>query len=191
MILSAPPTRTATNVVELNEENISRVRWGVRLAKERALLGTGAELFDELPHALPPGADDEDDYPMLYLNGESEQLGPLLAYTMKYYPASRIRTINCGDRGVGNTLTQFTVIARTHGLADAFRQHSVVTIITSAYHVPRVTYTAERWLDGICSWVVAAVPLQGDIHFPITLEHIKAELDRVAKYIPKGDLARP
>lgn len=191
MVLSAPPTVTATGYVEDNEENVARIRWGIVLAKHQAISGAGAEWFDELPDHISPGYITDEDFPLLYLNGETEQLGAMVIVAKKYYPHSRIRTINCGDRGVGNTLTQFKVIAETPELISEFQRYSTVTVVTSACRVPRVVYTAMKWLGGACRVIVQAVPLLGDICFPISLDHIKAELDQITRDVPQGDIDRP
>ncbi len=188
MVVSAPPTLSDAEHVEDNPENTARVLFGVFLCKLKAL--SGDEWFDELPKKLSPKLD-QDTLPLLYINAETQQLYALLELAKRYYPAKRIRAINCGNRRVGNTLTQFTTIADTPALREAFHKHGKVTIVTSAYHVPRIYLTAKKCFEEICEFTVEPVPLAGPIHFPVTLELIKAELDRITKYVEKGDLARP
>lgn len=188
LVPSAPPTITDAEHCEDNPENAARIHFGIFLCKLKML--SGDEWFDELPAKLPPDLD-VDSFPLLYINAEAQQLYALLELAKRYYPAERIRAINCGNRRVGNTLTQFTTIADTPALRQAFIEHGKVTVVTSAYHVPRIYLTAKKCLEGICEFTVEPVPLVGPIQFPVTLELIKAELDRIAKYIEKGDLARP
>ncbi len=169
VILSGPYEKLPDGQIkEDSQENRARITFGIEVLKKV----TAAR-----------GEEDVRKGPPLILNGETEQLDAMekIAHSLGY-PAEMIELVDCGKRGVGNTKTQFTVMendARFKGLRH-------LTFISSAYHVPRVTRTAEKNIGMTTEYEVLPVPL-GQFSFNIFM--IRGEIRRILAYTAKGDIA--
>ncbi len=188
MVLSAPPTIGRPINTEINSENHARILYAIKICKRSAeFSGVDWQNF-----GTRDWCESDQNCPMLYINALTEQLNLMLELAKIKYPASRIKVIDCGNLGVGNTLTQFKAIAENSVLADEFRKYKRMAIVTSAYHVPRVTLTAKKWIADIaCKVSVEPVPLQGDVSLPFDVLSFTKELARIIEYYGKGDIARP
>lgn len=158
IVLSAPPSLNKEDERgrEANPENVARVTKGVELARH----------FNT----------------KLFLNGETEQLPWMRTIAQELYlEPERIVTIDCGARGVGNTKTQFEVMAKD----DQFKALSYLTLVTSLYHVPRVSRTAKKWMPWI-TWQIYGLTLQ---EFPFDVPtQVGGEIRRIIDYTQKGDI---
>jgi hypothetical protein len=158
IVLSAPPSlnKEDEREREANPENVARVTKGVEIARR-----SGAKLF---------------------LNGETEQLPWMQKIAQELYlEPERIVTIDCGARGVGNTKTQFEVMAQD----NQFRSLNYLVLVTSLYHVPRVSRTGKKWMPWV-NWWVCGLTLQ---EFPFDVPMmVGGEIRRIIEYTQKGDI---
>lgn len=179
MVLSAAPDLSAEGREEREKtpENWARIKLGwSTLRKLRA---------------------EYDRDPLFILNGETEQLLPLWEIAEDFGAGQiEVTLINCGRRGVGNTKTQFEEFS-----AAALRYNWVLplpperlyhlAIITSDYHVPRVTRTASLQLPSThFSYEVLGVHRDEKLGFGYDVTNqVIGEVKRILHYAKKGDIA--
>jgi len=122
--------------------------------------------------------------PLFILNGEAEQLQPMKEIAVAIgIPEEKLYLLSCGNRGAGNTRTQFTQIMNSPDLKS--RSHFIV--VTSAYHVSRVARTAKKHLPEFVDFEVFGVPFK-DFSFSV-FRKVKGEVKRILSYSRKGDIA--
>lgn len=167
VVLSAPPTITPTEHIEANQENTARIRHGIDLV-----------LTSSSPRQ-----------PVLYLNGEVQQLwamNMLVRLSGVGVRDESIKSINCGNRGIANTLTQFQAIKADQVLCETLKAAGVTAFVTSLYHVPRVRRTARHVIGDLFPWVVVSVPMSA---CSFDLQLIPREIGKIITYVEKGDLS--
>lgn len=184
VVLSGPPVKDSMGeiITERSPENFARVVFGVQIANEVVSTRLGVPLDqitseDVLGHA-----------PLLVLNGETEQLPSMMELaTENGFPAERILSLDCGPRGVGNTKTQFEVMNQESQLSDL----QEITVITSAYHVPRTERTANANLKNGVHFKVIPVPnVKDEVTSTDMVKKVLGEVKRIERYSSKGDISR-
>jgi hypothetical protein len=175
MVLAIRPDQDEDGYVARHDtpENRARIGAGVDLALaieaarwERASAGA------RLPAA-----------PLLILNGEDEQFPMMIDVALEFGARpDRLLSVACGPLGRANTRTQFEVLHAMPWLADI--QH--LTIITTAYHVPRVRRTARANLPEQVQFEVLPAPYAA---YPFNLFKIRSEIARIRQYAARGDIA--
>ncbi len=158
IVLSAPPSldKKDEREREANPENVARVTKGVELARH---FGT-----------------------KLFLNGETEQLPWMKTIARElYFEPEKTVLIDCGRRGIGNTKTQFEVMAQN----NQFNALSYLTLVTSLYHVPRVFRTAKKWMPWVY-WHVYGLTLQ-EFPFDVPMQ-VGGEIRRIIECTQRGDI---
>lgn len=188
MVLSAPPSREFTDRErrEKNPENLARVPYGIEVIRKIVAQRTH-KLIDNL------SSEDLANGPFLLLNGDEEQIGPMKEIALKYgFSENKIILLDAGPRDdtptrkAANTKTQFDAVNDAPALEDF--EH--ITIITSLYHIPRVTRTADKNIRPSLDFTVLGVPrkiFDFDVY-----RKVKGETKRILQYIKKGDLvAKP
>lgn len=160
--LSAPQIVIDGLIVEKSPENIARIKTGIELAIACA---QQYDLALNENHLIKNG-------PTLILNGETEQLPAMVEIAVSmHYP--KISLVNSGDRGKSHTGTQ---IARLNcHLSDG----ASIIIVTSGYHVPRTTRTADKYLGSRIRFEVVPVPFNV---FPYSVWKIKGEIKKILRY---------
>lgn len=180
VVLSAPPERDELGniVTEASEENRARISFGIELMKQiaaaKAKVAPEDLTEDQFYYFAPP----------LFLDGETEQLPTLREIALSHgLDPDYIEDINCGDRGVGNTKTNFTVFNEKPELKVL--KH--LTVVTTDYHAPRVFRTAEKNLPVEMSFDV--IPMPHDKFSYNVFRVVRGEVKRIETYIAKGDIA--
>lgn len=122
---------------------------------------------------------------LVVFNGVTEERSAAVKMMRRHgINKSRIKFQNCGPRGKANTLTQFQTIARD-SLTSTLRR---LAVVTSRYHIPRCRRTAGKWLDQQTQFTVCGPT--DDHFFYDTFTRVIAEIDRIQKYVAKGDILR-
>ena len=173
VILSAKyDTLPDGSIKEGSVENIARIAFGVQLLKE---------IVSARTHR-PTDNIDLRQGPPLILNGETEQLPAMeqIAHDLGV-PPEMIELVDCGQRGVGNTKTQF--VAMEHDVRFADLKHFL--FVTSIYHVPRAERTAEKTKRADTDYTVIPVPLE---QYPFNIFMIRGEIRKILEYAKKGDI---
>lgn len=168
VVLSAPSLKIETVYIEETPENTSRIRDGIELLKMlRESSGAPSNSLGLRP---------------LILNGETEQLPMMQQVAIRHeYPPWQTWTVNCGDRGIGNTLTQFTAMRDDVRLQKVKR----LAVVTTGYHVPRVRRTAKAVLPKECTVDVIGLPYP---EYPFNVSSlVMGEMQRIIAYAEKGD----
>lgn len=180
VVLSAPhEIDDEGNVIEKTQENISRIKYSIDIIKQIASQKTGISLNELTPEDIINNA------PPLILNGETEQLQTMEEIALEEgFPKEHIQLQNCGDRGIANTKIQFEVIDDE----DKYQAKKHFTFITSSYHVPRVTRTADANLRVDKEFEVIGVPYE---NFDYNIyRKAKGEIKRILQYSEKGDITK-
>lgn len=179
VVLSAAPDKMLDGtLVEGSIENKARIELGIDLLKQIAAEKAGKKLEDLTDEDISNFA------PPLVLNGETEQLPAMeiLAKEQGLNP-DKIELVDCGKRGVGNTRTQFQVMNED----ERFKNAKHLSIISTWYHVPRVTRTAISNLEPKFDFDVFGVSAS---EYPISIYRIRGEVRRIETYSARGDIAR-
>ncbi len=134
MVLSAPPNEMGVNFTDEKEkspENIMRIDLAIEVCKKIT-----AKKINKNIEQLTSDDFKNEIVPLLVLNGETEQLPMMrrIAVDDYHFPLEKIREINCGDRGIANTKTQFEATKNDPLLGKV--KH--ITLVTTAYHIPRL-----------------------------------------------------
>ena len=178
--LSAPhEVKENGEVIEKTPENIARVKHAIDIVKQIASnkLGTTIE-------KLTP-SDIINNGPPLILNGETEQLSSMKQVAVEEnFPMEHIQLMNCGDRGIANTKTQFEIMDSD----NRFSNTKHLTLVTSSYHVPRVARTADKNLDTEKEFEVIGTPFE-DFEYNI-FRKTKGEIKRILTYSEKKDITK-
>lgn len=177
VVLSAPPEKHGGEFIEKTDENIARVGFAIEVLKK--LIAEKLKTTEEIREEDLKNCD----IPLI-LNGETEQLPMMVECAVDFgFPESKLITVDCGKRGVGNTKTQFTTL--NHDPKTVQRKHYV--FVTTSYHVPRVARTALANLELQQQFDVIGVPLQ---RYPINIyRKVRGEVRRILTYAEKGDIA--
>lgn len=167
VVLSAPPVMNGPEHIDDNRENNARIAYAHQLSFASHGLGSTAKL---------------------YLNGEAQQLWAMLDISRRLSASNLLEPcmINCGNRGVANTLTQFQTMAADKELCVALKAAGMTVFVTSLYRVPRVRRTARCVIDDLFPWIVLGVPMS---MYTFELDLIPSEIARIIKYASQGDLS--
>lgn len=180
VVLSAAPERDGEGnlITEASEENRARISFGIDLMKQIAAKKAGV---------APEDLNEDEFYynaPPLFLDGETEQLPALRELALSHgVDPDYVEDINCGDRGIGNTKTNFTVFREKPEL----RALSHITIVTTDYHAPRVFRTALENLPKGMSFDLIPMPHRNYSYNVFRV--VRGEVRRIETYIAKGDIA--
>lgn len=179
MVLSAAPDKDSEGniITEASEENRARISFGIDLMKQIAARRAGVKpedlTEDQFYYFAPP----------LLLNGETEQLPAMREIALSHgLDSDYIEEVNCGDRGKGNTKTQFTVFKEKPEL-EGFKH---LTIVTTDYHAPRVFRTADKNLPVTISFDV--IPMPHEMYSYNVYKVVRGEVKRIETYTTKGDI---
>lgn len=182
IVLSAPPDLSQDSYErrEETEEHRERMRLGVKSWKRiiRTIKNKGRPLSWD-PH--------DKQLPLFVVDGETEQLPAMLHMAMELkLDQDQIWQVDCGARGVANTKTQFIVL-ENHPFLSTCCSH--LTIITSAYHMPRVMRTASKQLPSFTQFQVIGVPMSR-LGWDKQVEGAKVtgEIERILRYIEQDGL---
>jgi uncharacterized SAM-binding protein YcdF (DUF218 family) len=173
IILSADSTDT------VNTEDQARIEFGISVIKKIVSSQTGCGLEsitneDIIQHAPP-----------LIINAETGQLPVFKEFVKRLgYPDNKIVLLDCGRQGEANTKTQFTAISKDPVLG---KLHNL-TIITSDYHAPRVTRTANVHLNPDTNFTVIPVPHDQYGDYSV-YSKVRGEVKRIVYYTNKGDIS--
>lgn len=168
VVLSAPPLKTKTAYIEETQENVGRIRGGVELLEAlRQSSGAPSNSLELRP---------------LILSGETEQLPMMQQVAIRLgYPPWQTWLVNCGDRGIGNTLTQFMTLRDVPRLNQIRR----LAVVTTGYHVPRVRRTAKAVLP--TEWTIDVIGIPYTL-YPFDIPNfVLGEMQRIIAYAQKGD----
>jgi uncharacterized SAM-binding protein YcdF (DUF218 family) len=167
---------SADSVEEVNVEDEARIIFGVEMIKNMVSERIGCEPEDVsendiLSNAPPLILNVEDDKQLTYFESFVEKLD---------FPKDKVVLIGCGKTGVANSMTQIEALQKDFG--DKLH----LTIITSAYHVPRVARTAKKYLD--TSFDVIGVPYYRYSEFDV-FSTVRGEIRKIQAYSASGDIA--
>ena len=182
MVISAPPNLNGKTKEEIEEtlENVKRIDLGIEIYKKIIAQKLNKNISDinqeDLKNKLSP---------LLVLNGDTEQLVMMERVTLsRSFPLEKIKLINCGDRSIANTKTQFEKTAEDP-IVGKFKH---ITFITTSYHIPRLARTASVLLPKNQNFEIIGIPYK-DYPFDI-YKKVKGEVKRIINYSQKGDISR-
>ncbi|MFA4930466.1 MAG: NUDIX domain-containing protein [Patescibacteria group bacterium] len=180
VVLSAPPEKCEDGTfIERTQENEARIKYSFEIIKQIAAEKAGMSSEELTEDQIIQFS------PKLILNGETEQLQMMVEVAHELgIPDGIIQTFNCGDRGVGNTKTQFTLMDKD----PEYTNSKHLTFITTSYHVPRVVRTAEKNLSRTKEFEIIGVPYD-QLEYNI-YRKAKGEIKRILSYSEKGDISR-
>ncbi|WKZ26169.1 MAG: ElyC/SanA/YdcF family protein [Candidatus Paceibacterota bacterium] len=122
--------------------------------------------------------------PVVFLNGESEELENMVELAVQAdIPPQIIRLQDCGRKGEANTKTQFQALKAD---LESYALSRIV-LVTSTYHVPRVARTAVKHLPPSV-WFTVVSDLN-DIELYDWEERVGSEIERIIRYVAKGDIS--
>ncbi|XOU94770.1 MAG: hypothetical protein ACNFW9_01755 [Candidatus Kerfeldbacteria bacterium] len=178
--LSAPPEfQENGEILEKTSENIARVKYSIDIIKQIASNKSGISI-EELT-----ASDIIENGPPLILNGETEQLPAMVEIAQEEnFPLEHTQQLNCGDRGIGNTKTQFEKM----NIDDRYKNTKHLTFVTNSYHVPRVARTADKNLDTNNEFEVIGIPHE-EFEYNI-FRKTKGEIKRILAYSEKNDITK-
>lgn len=179
VVLSAPPEKRDNEVIEKTPENVARIEYGIEMIKQ-VVAKKSKKPIEEITN------EDIIKYaPPLILNGETEQLPAMSEMAAEAeFPKEKIQLLNSGDRGLSNTKTQFEKMNDD----KRFQTAKHFTYITTSYHIPRVTRTADQNLNPDINFEVIGIPLK-EFKYDI-YRKVRGEVKRILKYSEKGDMDR-
>jgi len=179
VVLSAPPEKRDNELIEKTSENIARIEYGIEMIKQ-IVARKSEKPIEEITN------EDIIEYaPPLILNCGTEQLPAMSEMAAEAgFPKEKIQLVNCGDRGAGNTKTQFQIMDQD----PAYQSAKHLTYITTSYHTPRVVRTAEKNLNRNINFEVIGVPF-GNFQYNV-YRKVKGEVNKIFDYSEKGDMNR-
>ena len=122
--------------------------------------------------------------PFFFLNGLSAALPYLKQMALKEgIPPDKIRLLDNGAIGIGNSLTQFDLVANDLFLPD----ESIFTFVSTSYHIPRLERIAAMRLPHRFKYGITGVPFSD---FSYDMAVILGEIKRIFDYSEKGDIAK-
>ncbi|HLC99825.1 MAG TPA: hypothetical protein VJC11_02585 [Patescibacteria group bacterium] len=179
VVLSAPQELRDNEVVEKTDENVARIEYSIDLVKQITAKKAGKPLEEVTSQDIIAFG------PPLILNGETEQL-PMMQEVAREsgFPEEKVQLLNSGDRGKSNTKTQFERINDD----PRYQNTKHFIFVSTSYHIPRVTRTADKNLDQNVNFEVIGVPL--DTFDYNVYRKVRGEVKRILSYSERGDVSR-
>jgi hypothetical protein len=123
--------------------------------------------------------------PELILDGTTEQL-PFMKQTIidLGFPLEKVKEIDCGKKGIGNTKTQFEAVNSYY----SGKNPGHVTFISTGYHIPRVSRTGNTNFSKNIPFDVVSIPNE---KYPLSVfRYVRGEVNKIDQYSKKGDISR-